>query len=202
MSQVDLFAAEPRVLAEDGEGGIRYWPRFVGMAQAERWFAALRDEVEWTSYSRPMYDRVVDVPRLVSTSPLDGSKPLPVALQQAALAVSEGLGVAFTHVGMNYYRDGRDSVAPHNDKLKSLVPGYPIALLSLGATRRMDIREKELSGSAPKRRGWRLELEAGSVLVMSYASQKTFDHGSPKTTAQVGPRISLAFRVRPDGGRW
>jgi len=75
-------------------------------------------------------------------------------------------------------------------------------LLSLGATRRMDIREKEPSGSAPKRRGWRLELEAGSVLVMSYASQKIFDHGIPKTTAQVGPRISLAFRVRPDGGRW
>ncbi|HMB42935.1 MAG TPA: alpha-ketoglutarate-dependent dioxygenase AlkB [Luteimonas sp.] len=202
MSQVDLFAAAPHVLAEDGEGGIRYWPRFVGTAQAERWFAALRDEVEWTHYSRPMYDRVVDVPRLVSSLPLDGSKPLPVALQQAALAVSEGLGVAFTHVGMNHYRDGRDSVAPHNDKLKSLVPGHPIALLSLGATRRMDIREKEPSGIPPKRRGWRLDLEAGSVLVMSHASQKTFDHGIPKTTAQVGPRISLAFRVRPAGGHW
>src|SRR5512143_1036166 len=106
MSQVDLFAAEPRVLAEDGEGGIRHWPRFVGAAQAERWFLQLRDEVEWSSYSRPMYDRVVDVPRLVSGFPLDGSKPLPDALQQAALAVSEGLGVAFTHVGMNFYRDG------------------------------------------------------------------------------------------------
>ena len=202
MSQVDLFAAEPRVLAEDGEGGIRYWPRFVGAANAERWFEQLRDTVEWTSYSRPMYDRVVDVPRLVSGYPLDGSKDLPAALQQAALAVSEGLGVAFTHVGMNFYRDGRDSVAPHNDKLKSLEPGYPIALLSLGATRRMDIREKEPSGTPSKRRGWRLELEAGSVLVMSYASQKAFDHGIPKTTAQVGPRISLAFRVRPAGGRW
>ena len=202
MSQVDLFAAEPRVLAEDAEGGIRYWPRFVGAAHAERWFEHLRDDVEWTSYSRPMYDRVVDVPRLVSAFPLDGSKPLPAALQQAALAVSEGFGVAFTHVGMNFYRDGRDSVAPHNDKLHSIVPGYPIALLSLGSTRRMDIREKQPSGHPPKRRGWRLDLEAGSVLVMSHASQKTFDHGIPKTTSPVGPRISLAFRVRPTGGHW
>lgn len=202
MSQVDLFDAEPRVLAEDGEGGIRYWPRFVGAAHAERWFGQLRDEVEWTSYSRPMYDRVVDVPRLVSGLPLDGSKPLPIALQQAASAVSEGLGVTFTHVGMNFYRDGRDSVAPHNDKLKSLMPGYPIALLSLGATRRMDIREKKPTVATTKRQGWRLDLVAGSVLVMSHASQKLFDHGIPKTTAQVGPRISLAFRVRPEGGRW
>jgi alkylated DNA repair dioxygenase AlkB len=202
MSQVDLFAAEPRVLAEDGEGGIRYWPRFVGGAHAERWFLQLRDEVDWSSYSRPMYDRVVDVPRLVSGFPLDGSKPLPAALEQAALAVSEGLGVPFTHVGMNFYRDGRDSVAPHNDKLHSIVPGYPIALLSLGATRRMDIREKAPSGHPPRRRGWRLDLEAGSVLVMSHASQKTFDHGIPRTTTPVGPRISLAFRVRPSGGRW
>ncbi|WP_159015680.1 alpha-ketoglutarate-dependent dioxygenase AlkB [Cognatiluteimonas profundi] len=202
MSQAGLFAAEPRVLAEDGEGGIRYWPRFVDLMLATRWFDSLRAEVDWHGGSRPMYDRVVDIPRLTAGFPLDGSKPLPMALDDAARAVGEGLGVAFTHVGMNHYRDGRDSVAPHNDKLDSLVPGHPIALLSLGATRRMDIREKQPSGMPPRRRGWRLELDAGSLLVMSHASQTRYDHGIPKTTAAVGPRISLAFRVRPQGGRW
>jgi hypothetical protein len=34
---------------------------------------------------------------------------------------------------------------------------------------------------------------------MSHASQSTHDHGIPKTPAQVGPRISLAFRVRQPG---
>ena len=42
----------------------------------------------------------------------------------------------------------------------------------------------------------KLELEPGSVLVMSYATQLHYDHGIPKEKAPVGPRISLAFRMR------
>ncbi len=199
MSQSALFTAEPRVLVEDNEGGSRYWTQFIEVECAERWFAAIRDDAQWNSERRPMYDRVVDVPRLTGGYALDRNDAMPDALHQAATSMREGLGVAFTHVGLNYYRDGRDSVAPHNDKLHSIVPGFPIALLSLGASRRMDIREKQPSPRQPKRRGWRIELEAGSVLVMSFESQKHYDHGIPKVSTPVGPRISLAFRVRPSG---
>jgi alkylated DNA repair dioxygenase AlkB len=149
-----------------------------------------------------MYDRVVDVPRLLGGFALDGSEAMPDALREAARTVRETLGVPFTHVGLNYYRDGRDSVAPHNDKLHSIESGFPIALLSLGDTRRMDIREKEPATEGGKRRVWRIELEPGSLLVMSHVSQLHYDHGIPKVTAPVGPRISLAFRVRPGGERW
>jgi alkylated DNA repair dioxygenase AlkB len=201
MSQSALFAAEPRILAEDAEGGIRYLPGVVDAGCAARWFGQIRDAVGWHAQRRPMYDRVVDVPRLTGGFAL-ASPSLPDALREAAQAVREAIGVDFNHVGLNYYRDGRDSVAPHNDKLHSIVPGHPIVLLSLGATRRMDIREKEPSVAGGKRRAWRLELEAGSLLVMSHASQLHFDHGIPKLTTPVGPRISCAFRVRPDPGRW
>lgn len=199
MSQSALFAAEPRVLVEDDEGDIRYWPQFIDAECAARWFAAIRDESQWHSERRPMYDRVVDVPRLTGSYALDGSDAMPAALHEAATAMRTGLGVAFTHVGLNYYRDGRDSVAPHNDKLHSIAPGFPIALLSLGASRRMDIREKQPLEGQAKRRGWRIELEPGSVLLMSFESQKHYDHGIPKVSTPVGPRISLAFRVRPSG---
>ena len=199
MSQSTLFAVGPRVLVEDNEGGIRYSPQFIDAECAARWFVALRDEAQWHSERRPMYDRVVDVPRLTSSYALDGNDAMPVALQQAAMAMRRGLGIAFTHVGLNYYRDGRDSVAPHNDKLHSIVPGYPIALLSVGAARRMDIREKQPTQGQARRRVWRIELEPGSVLVMSFESQKHYDHGIPKVSASIGPRISLAFRVRPSG---
>jgi alkylated DNA repair dioxygenase AlkB len=201
MSQNALFAAEPRVLAEDAEGGIRYLPDAVDAACASRWFEQIRDAVGWHAQRRPMYDRVVDVPRLTGGFAL-ASPSLPDALREAARAVREAIGVEFNHVGLNYYRDGRDSVAPHNDKLHSIVPCHPIVLLSLGATRRMDIREKLPPVAGGKRRAWRLELEPGSLLVMSHASQLHFDHGVPKVTAPVGPRISCAFRVRPDPGRW
>ena len=101
-------------------------------------------------------------------------------------------GVPFNSVGLNFYRDGRDSVAPHNDHLDEIVEGFPIALVSLGGTRRMTIRSKK-----PPRRVLHLDLEPGSLLMMSYATQLHYTHGVPKTVDPVGPRISLAFRVKP-----
>jgi alkylated DNA repair dioxygenase AlkB len=83
-------------------------------------------------------------------------------------------------------------VAPHNDHLYEITAGFPILLVSLGATRRMTIRSKE-----PPRRVRLLDLEAGSLLTMSYESQLHYTHGVPKTREPAGERISLAFRVRP-----
>jgi len=138
-----------------------------------------------------MYDRDVDVPRLVAGYHLDDAI-LPADVTAAAHAVVAVTGVAFTDVGLNLYRDGSDSVAPHNDHLYEIVDGFPIALLSLGATRRMTIRSK-----MRPRRIFDIDLEHASLLVMSYKTQKHYDHGIPKVRASVGPRMSLAFRVRP-----
>jgi len=105
--------------------------------------------------------------------------------------VREVVPAAYTDVGMNLYRDGRDSVAMHNDKLHSLVPGEPIALISLGDTRRMNLRAKEGG------RAFGVDLAPGSLLVMSHASQLTHEHGIPKTARPVGARMSVVFRARP-----
>ena len=86
-----------------------------------------------------------------------------------------------------------NSVAPHNDHLYDIREGFPIALLSLGATRRMTIRAK-----AAPRRSLQVDLETGSLLIMDYSTQIHYTHGVPKTSAAVGERISLAFRVKPD----
>jgi alkylated DNA repair dioxygenase AlkB len=139
-----------------------------------------------------MYDRDVDVPRMVFAYALDGADvPGPVQAGARCAGAACG-GVPFTDAGLNLYRDGSDSVAPHNDHLYEIMPGFPIALLSLGAVRRMTIRSK-----FRPRRVFDLDLEAGSLLVMSYETQKTYDHGIPKSRAIIGPRISVAFRVRP-----
>ena len=87
-------------------------------------------------------------------------------------------------------------MAPHNDHLYEIVESYPIALISLGATRLMTIRSKTKRGKE-KRRIFDLDLEDGSLLLMSYETQLHYDHGIPKTRAAVGPRISIALRVRP-----
>ena len=187
--QSALFALGPQVLVEDDEGGVFYRPDVIAPALGVRWFEALRDSVRWNSMRRPMYDRVVAVPRLVASYRLDAAAPEPLA--DIAARIRAELDEPFNTVGLNYYRDGRDSVAPHNDKLPTLVPGHPIALLSLGSTRRMVIRAK-----AAPRRAIRIDLAPGSLLVMSHRSQLHYDHGIPKT-GDMSARMSLAFRVRP-----
>ncbi|PBJ83385.1 alpha-ketoglutarate-dependent dioxygenase AlkB [Lysobacteraceae bacterium NML93-0399] len=193
---MSLFATQsPIVLVDDAEGGIRYWPDAIDAATATAWFETLRADVHWTRQQRPMYDRVVDVPRLLAAWPLDD---LPPALPLSdMLARVQALAPApYTGVGLNFYRDGHDSVAMHHDTLRTLVPGYPLTLVSLGAPRRMLLR--------PQRDGARaiaVDLAPGSVLAMSHASQLTHLHGVPKTTRPVGPRISAVFRVRPEAVR-
>lgn len=195
MSQLPLFTpAGETVLVDDARGRIVYTPGFLPAAVARAWFDEVREAVTWEAQRRRMYDREVDVPRLVGHFRLaPEAADLPPAIRAAARQVVAATGVAFTSVGLNFYRDGQDSVAPHNDHLDEIAPGCPIALLSLGATRRMTIRAK-----APPRRVFHVDLAAGSLLVMSYETQLHYTHGVPKTSEPVGPRISLAFRVRPE----
>ena len=139
-----------------------------------------------------MYEREVDVPRLMASFRLDDSSvAVPDVIREAAARVTERAGAPFNSVGLNRYRDGRDSVAPHNDHLDEIRKGFPIALLSLGATRRMTIRAKE-----PPKHATHVDLEPGSLLVMDYTTQLHYTHAVPKTSEAVGERISLAFRVK------
>ena len=192
MSQLALFDSGERTLVDDERGKVTYHPAFIDAQTAAAWFADLRAGVRWRSERRLMYDREVDVPRLMGHYRLDPpSAETPPVILDAAARVTQQLDVPFNSVGLNLYRDGRDSVAPHNDHLNEIREGFPIALLSLGATRRMTVRAKE-----EPRRVIHADLEAGSLFVMDYATQIHYTHAIPKTDEAVGERISLAFRVK------
>jgi alkylated DNA repair dioxygenase AlkB len=192
MAQLALFESTDLILADGERGRVTYTARFLDQPTAEAWFTALRNAVDWRSERRLMYEREVDVPRLMASFRLDEAPgSLPGAILEAARRVVEQVGAPFNSVGLNLYRDGRDSVAPHNDHLDEIRKSFPIALLSLGAARRMTIRAKE-----PPRRTIHVDLEPGSLLVMDYATQLHYTHAVPKITGPVGERISLAFRVK------
>jgi alkylated DNA repair dioxygenase AlkB len=184
-----LFGAGPQLLLDDASGRIEYRPEVLDAATAQAWFLALHDGIPWRQQRRVMYERELDVPRLVASYALD-DPALPAPLSEAAALAMHEFGAAFNSVGLNLYRDRNDSVAPHNDRLGDLVAGHPIVLLSLGATRRMRIQHKASKAKLE------LDLEPGSLLLMDYATQLHYDHGIPKEKAPVGPRISLAFRMR------
>jgi alkylated DNA repair dioxygenase AlkB len=191
--QRDLFDPVPISLVRDEEGGVRYLPACLDPQVSDRWFHLLLDNAPWGSARRMMYDREVDVPRLMAGYASDRAEALPEPVGDAFAQVRSLVGAPFNSVGLNLYRDENDSVAPHGDKVEKLLAGQPIAILSLGATRRMSIRSKGAHG-----RVMHLDLEAGSILVMSYESQLTHEHGIPKLARSCGPRISLAFRCFGD----
>jgi alkylated DNA repair dioxygenase AlkB len=182
---------EPQTLLDNGLGTVRYFPECLPEETAVRAFEILHTQVKWESHRRQMYDREVDVPRLIAMFDLDGGD-VPEPIETARPIVERLSQHRFNSAGLNLYRNGNDSVAPHNDKLHTLIEGAPIALLSLGETRRFTLRTK----TQPKQK-FDLDLEPGSLLVMSYATQLHLDHGIPKTKQPVGPRISIVFRERP-----
>lgn len=196
MTQLSLFDQEPLHLLDNASGRITLMPEWVDGDTAQRWFEQLHAGVAWKAGTRLMYEREVEVPRLRAHYRTDDTV-LPPALSEALQAVLAAVDAPFDSIGLNLYRDRHDSVAPHNDRLADIVRGQPIALLSLGATRRMTIRAKQ-----PPRRVLQLDLAAGSLLLMSWETQLHYDHAIPKQRAPVGPRISLAFRVRRGAGRW
>jgi alkylated DNA repair dioxygenase AlkB len=186
---------DSETLLDSELGIVRYFPACLTEAAAARAFDVLLTDVPWESQRRQMYDREVDVPRLTAMFDLD-AESVPGPILDARSAVESLSEHAFNSAGLNLYRNGQDSVAPHNDKLHTLVAGSPIALLSLGATRRFTLRTKD----APKRH-LDLDLAPGSLLLMSYATQLHLDHGVPKTKQSVGARISIVYRDRPKGFR-
>lgn len=190
MAQLSLFGNGPQRLLDDASGRIVLMPDVVDEVTAGRWFSELQAGVAWRAGTRQMYEREVEVPRLRAHFQVDDEN-LPPALREARATVAAAVDAPFDSIGLNLYRGQHDSVAPHNDKLADLVRGQPIALLSLGATRRMTIRAKR-----PPRRVLEVDLVAGSLLLMSWETQLHYDHAIPKQRTPVGPRISLAFRVR------
>jgi alkylated DNA repair dioxygenase AlkB len=189
--RMQLSFLDARVaVVDEPSARIEYWPSVVGEETATAWFDALLGSVPWRADRRRMYDREVAVPRLRGHYVLDGGDDVPVAIRDALEAVVRVAPAPYTGVGLNLYRDGHDSVAMHHDRLDELVPGHPIAVLSLGAPRRMTISTKAMGGTRS------IVLQPGSVIVMDHASQRQTLHGIPKTIAPVGARISLAFRVR------
>ncbi len=173
---------------------------------ADDLFLRLQGEVPWRTEKREMYDRVVDVPRLVCFYDEDDPLPDPV-LDVARDALSAHyrteLGEPFTTAGLCYYRDGRDSVAWHGDRIgRGRLENTMVAIVSLGEHRRLSLRPRtvEHRGDPPEaRRQIGFTLGHGDLVVMGGSCQRTWEHAVLKTARPVGPRISVQFR--PTGVR-
>ncbi|MEM7404569.1 MAG: alpha-ketoglutarate-dependent dioxygenase AlkB [Pseudomonadota bacterium] len=151
----------------------------------EQVFDALTGEAAWEKQRRRMYDRVVDVPRLVARAPERTETGRMLRRMSRALSVRYGL--ALTNIALAWYRDGNDSVAMHGDKMGVLSDDTVIATVSVGEPRRFLMRPVAGGESIAFELGW------GDLLVMGGSAQRTWLHGVPKLR-RAGPRISIIFR--------
>lgn len=192
--QTELFRTGPRIFVDDASGCIVYYAGVFGAAESARLFECFERTLPWIHEKRWMYDRTVAVPRLIARF-LPG-EPMPPELASAAGAIETFLGTTFTSLSVQYYRDGKDSVAWHNDHTEELIEMPIVAVLSLGGTREMFVRSK-----AKPRRTFRCDLEPGSLFVMSGLAQDFWEHHIPKVRRPTQPRISLALRQRRTGSQ-
>ena len=158
-------------------------------------FDTLLHQVEWRAERREMYDREVDVPRLLAFYSEGTELPSPL-LTQARETLSRHyaaeLGEPFRTAGLCLYRDGRDSVAWHGDTIgRSRTEDTMVAIIVLGSPRALLLRPRDAGGAA-----LRHDLGHGDLLVMGGSCQRTWEHAVPKTARAVGPRISVQFRPR------
>lgn len=163
------------------------------LAAADVLFDHLVHHVPWRAERRQMYERIVDVPRLVSFYGAADPLPHPVldtARDLLSRHYADELGEPFVTAGLCYYRTGSDSVAWHGDRIgRSRLEDTMVAILSVGQPRTLALRP---NGG---RTAYRLGLGHGDLIVMGGACQREWEHCVPKTADAVGPRISIQFRV-------
>lgn len=187
------FSALERIQL-DPDSWVDYAPAWV--SGSDPLFDEVLDGRDWGQRTRRMYDNRVLEPRLTAPWSIRSGAPLePPILERMRTVLSERYGVEFDSVGFNLYRDGRDSVAWHGDRIKKELEQPIVALVSLGEPRKFLLRPKEGGASH------RFLLGRGDLLVTGGKTQRTWEHSVPKV-AKAGPRISLAFRHGMDTGAY
>lgn len=116
-------------------------------------------------------------------------QPWSPAVAELREAVDAVCGARFNSVLLNRYRSGSDSMGWHADDERELGAEPVIASVSLGATRRFDLRHNA-TGIV---RSFR--LTSGSLLVMRGQTQALWRHRVPKEAGVTGERVNLTFRI-------
>jgi alkylated DNA repair dioxygenase AlkB len=178
-----------RILLTDG-AWIDIRPGWV--SNSDELFERLAVGVPWQADTREMYDRVVEVPRLVAHFGAGAVFPDPIltrAQSQLNAYYNAPPRQVFRTAGLCFYRTGNDSVAWHGDRVgRTIDQDTMVAILSVGAARTLSIRPKG-GGLTHK-----FPLGHGDLIVMGGSCQRTYEHAILKTKQAIGPRISVQFR--------
>lgn len=192
------FSSQSNLLPEKGE--VYYFPGLFPLTESNQFFQSLKNEIEWVQEPIWIFGKKVMQPRLTA---LYGDpsieygysgiqmqpKPWTSLLNQIKTKVEGIAGTQFTHVLLNYYRDGNDSMGWHRDNEKELGDNPIIGSVSFGQERPFQLRFYQ-----DKTQKREILLQNGSLLLMKGESQHFWEHQLPKRKKVASGRINLTFR--------
>jgi len=200
MLQGSLFASgpvavRPTAVFERTELGGGAWVDVARgwLGGADDVMERLASGVDWRQHRRHMYDRMVDEPRLSRWYRSADTLP-DEAVAWFRVGVARHYRARFGAVGLNYYRDGRDSVAFHSDRELRHLDDTLVAIVTLGAERPFLLRP---TGGGPS---IDLRPASGDLIVMGGTCQLGWEHAVPKVSSGAGARISASIRWARRGG--
>jgi alkylated DNA repair dioxygenase AlkB len=170
----------------DATSWVDYAPNWF--AGADPLLADLVDTLPWRQREVTMWEKRVMEPRLTFWWDGSGSATIPAVLLEMQQAFTEHYAKRFDSIGFNLYRDGRDSVAWHGDRMRHFQENPIVAIVSLGSPRPFQLRPRGGGTSIGFRAGH------GDLLVMGGACQHDWEHRVPKIAHADGPRLSIMFR--------
>ena len=188
MNQGNILPYDGHAYLIDGTGGAFEWGKIT---------ACLAETMPWRIETARLFGREMPVPRMTAwfgdadytySGICHRAAPFPAVVQRLREWAENISGASYNAVLLNLYRNGSDSVGWHSDNEAGLGDRPTIASLSLGATRRFQLRHRRTKEMIT------LELREGHWLIMSGETQRFWLHQVPKTTAIVGRRINLTFR--------
>jgi alkylated DNA repair dioxygenase AlkB len=174
------------------QGKLGLWKEFL-----PEHFLKVYSTTGWEQKVLTFYGKEVLLPRLTAwygeaaynySGVLNEPKPMTPLLSEIREKVQDITKQKFNSVLLNLYRDENDSVGWHADDEKN-IQWHPIASLSLGATRKFELRKKK-----DKNDKVAMELGDGDLVLMFGDLQKNWSHQIPKAGRKSEARINLTFR--------
>lgn len=181
------------------DGCVEYFGIILDSNVHNQFFQKLKESLPWKQDEVFIYGKKILTKRKIAWfsdnhKPYGYSNtekyPIPWTQEMKELKeiVSRYSKISFNSCLANYYHSGEESMSWHSDDESSLVKEGVIASLSLGAERRFDFKHKKTGIKIS------VNLEPGSLLLMSGEIQTHWLHALPKTKRVKDPRINLTFR--------
>lgn len=183
------------------QGDLIYLKDFLNKDEADQFFEHFKNHSKWVQDEIKIFGKTHPLPRLTAwygnqncLYRYSGIKneaqtwtPHLLDLRNRILKVLPTAN--FNSVLLNYYRSGGDKVGWHSDNEKELGQNPIIASVSLGASRKFQLKHR-----VDRHLKKELELSSGSLLIMMGELQHFWKHQVPAQKKVTDARINLTFR--------